>query len=153
MRGKLSIRGIGLLISAILATACLFILTSSLLLIGLGTTQSLQATFLGISWRTVVGFELGLLGAIITGFFLAVVFVITYNSILRFVINGSRTAALPRQSTRESTHSWPVRVLAASFLFPVLAFLALRVLALADQPTVARGAAVAINQHSIIVIE
>ena len=74
MRSNLSIKVVGLSVSAVLAVIYVLVMFASLLLVGLGSTGSLQATFLGIRWSTVAGFEIGLLGVMIVGFVIAVGF-------------------------------------------------------------------------------
>ncbi len=50
MRGSLSIKAVGLSVSAVLAVIYVLVMFASLHLVGLGTTGSLQAALLGIGW-------------------------------------------------------------------------------------------------------
>ncbi len=129
MRGNLSIKGVGLSVSAVLAVIYVLVMFASLLLVGLGTTRSLQATLLGIRWSTVVGFEIGLLGVVIVGFVIAVAFVPVYNSVWRRVTSRSKTSAQPSQSGASSARSWSIRLLTALLVLLPLALLVLRALA------------------------
>src|SRR5512139_3675457 len=81
----MSIKTIGLSVSAVLAVIFVLVMFASLLLVGLGTTGSRQAFFLGIGWSTVAGFEIGFLGVGIIGFAVAVVFVPIYNALQHLV--------------------------------------------------------------------
>ena len=129
MRSNLSIKGVGLSVSAILAVPYVLVMLAGLLLVGLGTTGSLQATFLAIRWSTVAGFEIGLLGIMIVGFVIAVVFVPAYNFIRRRLTGRSKTPARPSQSGEPSVRSWAIRLLIAFLVLIPLALFVLRALA------------------------
>jgi WD40-like Beta Propeller Repeat len=135
MRSNLSIKVVGLSASAVLAVIYVLVMLASLLLVGLGTTGSWQAVFLGIGWSTVAGFEIGLLGVVILGFAIAVVFVPAYNSVRRLVVSRSKTPAQPSQGAGPTVRSWAVRLLTALFVVLPVTLLVLRVLA----PALASG--------------
>jgi hypothetical protein len=117
MPSSLSIKRVGVWMSAVLAVPYVVILLASLLLVGVLTTGSWQAVFLGIGWRTIVGFEVGLLGIVVFSFAVAVVFVSAYNAIQHRVTSHSARPALP---------SWAVRLLTACLVLPALTLVVLR---------------------------
>jgi hypothetical protein len=116
-RNNLSIKAVGLSLSAVLAIVYALVMFASLLLVGLGTTRSWQAALLGIGWSTVAGFEIGLLGIVIVGFAVAAVFVPTYNFIRRRVPSQSKTLEQLSESDRPSPRSRAFRLLTALMLF------------------------------------
>lgn len=59
----MSIKTIGLSVSAVLAVIYVLVMFGSLVLVGLGTTAFLQAFFLGIGWSAIVGIEIWFLGS------------------------------------------------------------------------------------------
>ena len=59
MPSNLSIKGLGLSLSAALAVPYVLIMLASLLMVGWFTTGSWPAVFLGIGWSTIAGFEIG----------------------------------------------------------------------------------------------
>lgn len=120
MRSKLSIKVVGLSVSAVLAIPYMLIMLASLFLVGWFTTSSWQAVLLGISWSTIAGIEIGLLGIILLGCAVAVVFVPAYNFIRR------RTTS---QSGRPAAKSWPFKILSACLVLPALTLILLRALA------------------------
>lgn len=128
-QNNLSIKTIGLSVSAVLAVVYALVMFASLLLVGLGTTRSWQATLLRIGWSTVAGFEIGLLGIVIVGFAVAVAFVPAYNFTRRRVPSRSKTLERLSQSDRPSAGTWAFRLLAALLVLMPLTLLALRVLA------------------------
>src|SRR6266508_3174122 len=109
-RRSLSITTVGLSVSATLAVLYVVVMLASLLLVGLLTTGSWQAVFLGIGWSTIAGFEIGLLGVGIVGFAVAVVFVPIYNSLQRPVVGKSKTLAQASQLDWPTAKSWQVRL-------------------------------------------
>jgi hypothetical protein len=129
-QNNLSIKTIGLSVSAVLAVIYALVMFASLLLVRLGTTGSWQAALLDIGWSTAIGFEIGLLGSLIAGFAIALTFVPAYNFIRR------RTAS---QSDLPSTRSWSSRLLTALFVLLPLSLLVLRVLASATSFAVTTG--------------
>ncbi len=128
-QNNLSIKTIGLSVSAVLAVIYALVMFASLLLVGLGTTGSWQAALLGIGWSTVAGFEIGLLGIVIVGFAVAVAFVPAYNFIRRRVPSRSKTLERLSQSDRPSAHSRAFRLLTALLVLLPLTLLVLRALA------------------------
>ena len=128
MRSNLSVKRLGLSVSAVLAVPYVFVMIASLLLGGLFTTGSWQAAFLGIGWSTLAGFEFGLLGVVILGFTTAGVFVTVYNAFRRRVTSQSRPSARPGQYDRPLGRFWAFRLLAACFVLPALALVIVRVL-------------------------
>jgi hypothetical protein len=105
---------------------------AGLLLVGLGTTRSWQAAFLGIGWSTITGFEIGLLGVGIVGFAVAVMFVPVYNALQRAIAGKSKNLAQARPVDKPIVQSWPVRVLTALLVLLPLTLLVLRLLASAS---------------------
>ena len=125
----LSFKTFGLSMGAALAVPYVLIMFAGLLLVGLGTTRSWQAASLGIGWSTVVGFELGLLGIVIVGLAVAVVFVPAYNFAWRRVTGRSKTEEQLSQAGRPPARSRALKFLTFLFLLlPVILF-ALRALA------------------------
>src|SRR5215207_11502895 len=108
---SLSIKRLGVSVSAVLAVPYVVVLLASLLVLGVSTTGSWQAVFLGIGWRTIAGFEIGLLGVVIVGFAVAVMVVPAYNAVRHRVTSHSGRPALP---------SWAVRLLIACLVLPAL---------------------------------
>lgn len=129
MSNNLSIKGLGLSVSAVLAVPYVLIMLASLLLVGRFTTGSWPAVFLGIGWSTIAGFEIGLLGVMIVGFAVAVV-VPTYNAVRRRETSRPKTPARPSQPGGPSVRSWAFRLLTACLVLPALSLVVLRVLAL-----------------------
>ena len=128
MRRTLSITSVALAVSAVLAVIYVLVMFSSMILVGLGTTRSWQAAFVGISWSTIDGFEIGFLGIGIAGFAVALVFVPVYNSLQRQVIGRSKTLPQACQLDRPTLRSWQVRLLAACLVLPAFTLIALRAL-------------------------
>ncbi len=145
-QNKLSIKTIGLSVSAVLAVIYALVMFASLLLVGLGTTGSWQAALLGIGWSTVAGFEIGLLGIVIVGFAVAVAFVPAYNFIRRRVPSRSKTLERLSQSDRPSARSRAFRLLTALLVLLPLTLLVLRMLASAMSFAVTTGADAANTQ-------
>lgn len=141
MRSDLRIKAVGLSVSATVAVLYIVIMLASLLLVGFLTTGSLQAVFLGITWSTVAGFELGLVVLVSTGFALAVVFVPAYNSVQRRLASHSKSRARRSQPGAPAAPLWPVRLLTACLVLPALILLLLHALATAASPGVAPDAA------------
>jgi hypothetical protein len=129
MRRNLSITRLGFSLSAVLAVPYVLVMFASLLLVGRATNGSWQATFLGITWNTMAGFELGLIGIIIAGFMSAFVLVPVYNTIGRKVTRRTSTLGLASHGGEISVRFWAFRLLAALFVLPSLTLLALRILA------------------------
>jgi hypothetical protein len=125
----LSIKTIGLSVSAVLAVPYVVIMIASLLLVGLLTTGSWQAFFLGIRLSTIAGLEIGFLGVGIIGFVVTLVFVSIYNALQRLVAGKSITPAQTSQLDRPTAKSWQVRLLVICLVLPALALPALRTLA------------------------
>lgn len=138
-QSNLSIKAVGLDVSAALAVPYALIMFASLLLVSLGTTRSWQAAFLGIGWSTVAGFEIGLLVIVIVGLGVSVAFVPTYNFIRRRVSSRSNNVEPLSQSGRLSTGSRAFRLLTALFVLLPLILLVLRMLATAMPFAVATG--------------
>ena len=145
-QNNLSIKTIGLSVSAVLAVVYALVMFASLLLVGLGTTRSWQAALLGIGWSTIAGFEIGLLGIVIVGFAVAVAFVPAYNFVRRRVPSRSKTLERLSQSDRPSARSWAFRLLTTLFVLLPLTLLVLRVLASATFFDVTTGADAANTQ-------
>lgn len=129
MYNNLRIKTVGWSVGAILAVPYALVMFASLLLVSLGTTRSWQAAFLDIGWSTVAGFEIGLLGIVLVGFAVAVIFVPFYNFIRRQVPSRSKTLERPRQSYRLSAGSRAFRLLIVLLVLIPLTLLALRMLA------------------------
>ncbi|HEY3477148.1 MAG TPA: hypothetical protein VGK56_21210, partial [Anaerolineales bacterium] len=125
MRRNLSITFVGLSVSAVLAVIYTLVMFASLILVGLGTTRSWQAVFLGLGWSTVAGFEIGLLGVGIVGFAIAFVFVPIYNALQRLVVGKSKPLAQAKRFDWQMARSWPVRLLAVCLVLPTLILIAL----------------------------
>jgi hypothetical protein len=125
MRRSLNITFVGLSVSAVLAVIYTLVMFASLLLVGLGTTRSWQAVFLGFGWSTVAGFEIGLLGVGIVGFAVAFVFVPIYNALQRLVVAKSKPLAQAKRFDWQMAKSWPVRLLAVCLVLPMLTLIAL----------------------------
>src|SRR5512132_1614344 len=101
MRSQLSIKGLGLSISAVLAVPYVLVMLASPFLVGLFTTGSWQAAFLGIGWSTIAGFEIGFIGVMILGFALAMLILPVYQLIRR---------GTPRQSSASSGWPWALQL-------------------------------------------
>ena len=129
MRSHLTIKAVGWSVSAALAVLYIVVMLASLLLVGVLTSGSWQAAFLGIGWSTIAGFEIGLLGVGIAGFVVATVFVPIYNFLQRPFMGPSKTLAQASQLDWPSTKSWQVRLLAACLVLPALTLLAVHGLA------------------------
>jgi hypothetical protein len=114
---SLSIKRLGVSVSAVLAVPYMVIMLASLFVLGVSTTGSWQAVFLGIGWRTIAGFEIGLLAVVIVGFAVAVVVVPTYKAVRHRATSQSARPALP---------SWAVRLLTACLVLPALTLVVLR---------------------------
>jgi hypothetical protein len=125
MRRSLSISSMGMSVSAVLAVIYALAMFASLLLVGLSTTRSWQTVFLGFGWRTIAGFGIGFLGVGIVGFAVAGVFLPIYTSFQRLFAGKSKTLAQTNQLDWRTARSWQVRLLAACFVLPALALLAL----------------------------
>jgi hypothetical protein len=128
MEGQLSIKRVGVSASAVLAVPYLAVTLASLFLAGVRTTGSWPATFLGMGWNTLIGFELGFVVIVIASFGLAAAFVPIFGAIRRRVV-GRPQAAARRPSGRRLAQSWAFRVLMACLVLPALALLALRAVA------------------------
>ncbi len=135
----LSIKTIGLSVSAVLAVIYALVMFASLIVVGLGETSSWQAALLGIGWSTVAGFEIGLLGIVIVGFAVAVAFVPAHNFI-HHVPGRSKTLGQMSQSGRPAAHSRAFRLLTALFVLLPLTLLVLHLLASAMPFGVTTGA-------------
>jgi hypothetical protein len=118
MRSNLSIKRLGLSISALLAVPYVLVMISSLFLVSLFTTGSWQAAFLGIGWSTIAGFEIGFIGVIILGFVLASLILPVY----RFIQRGR-----PRQTSVPSGRSWTFRLLTTCLVLPTLLLVVVRI--------------------------
>src|SRR5574341_410503 len=129
MRSNLSVKRLGLSASAILALPYVLVMIASLLLVGLFTTGSWQAAFLGIDWSTIAGFEIGLLGVVIIGFTTAGVFVTVYHLFRRRVTSQSKPSMRPGRFDRPFVRFWAFRLLTACLVLPVLALAMVRVFA------------------------
>ena len=119
MPNRLSVRAVGLWLSATLAAIYVLAMVASLFLFGLATTGSLQAAALGMDWRTVVGFELGLLAITLASFVIAALFVAAFNGLLRPAVQPSAEPTTPLR------HSRAARSLAASLVLPAFILLIL----------------------------
>lgn len=122
MRSHLTIKGLGLSISAVLAVPYVLVMLASLFLVGLFTTGSWQAAFLGIGWSTIAGFEIGFIGVMILGFALAMLILPFYQ----FIRRGT-----PRQSSASSGRSWAIRLLTTCLVLTQLLLVVLRIWATA----------------------
>lgn len=129
MRSSLRVIRLGLSVSSVLAVPYVLVMITSLLLIGRFTTGSWQAAFLGIGWRTLAGFEFGLLGVVILGFSISGMFVTVYHAFRRQVISQSKPSTRPGQYGRPLGRFWAFRLLAACLVLPALALVIMRVLA------------------------
>ena len=129
MDRRLRISKVGWLISAILAVIYVLVVLASLLLVGFETTGSLQAAFLGLGWNTILGFEIGFLGIVIIGFTSAGISVTVYNLFWRWAASRLKTPPQPDPSARQAHRSWPIKLLAACIILPVLTLIALHLLA------------------------
>lgn len=129
MNNNLRIKAAGWSVGATLAVPYALVMFASLLLVGLGTTRSWQAAFLGVGWSTVGGFEIGLLGIVIVGFAIAMVFVPAYNFIRHQLPSRSNTLEPMSQADRLSAGSRSFRLLTALFVLLPLILLVLRMLA------------------------
>jgi hypothetical protein len=118
MRSNLSIKGLGLSISALFAVPYVLVMIASLFLVSLFTTGSWQAAFLGIGWSTIAGFEIGFIGIMIIGFALATLILPVYQ----FIRRGT-----PRQSSASSGRSWAFRLLITCLVLPTLLLVVLRI--------------------------
>jgi hypothetical protein len=128
MRRNLSITRLGLSLSAVMAVPYVLVMFASLLLVGKATNGSWQATFLGITWNTMAGFELGLTGIVIGGFAIAFVLVPVYNIIGRQVTSQTSTSPLASHVIERSVRFGAFRLLAALFVLLPLSLLVLRIL-------------------------
>ncbi len=137
---NLDIKTIGLPVSVVLAVIYTLVMFASLILVGLRSSGSWQATLLGIAWNTVVGFEFGLLGIVIVGFAVAAAFVPACNFIRRRVPNRSKSLERMTQSDPSSSHSRSFRLLAALLVLLPLTLLMVRVVAWAMSFGVTTGA-------------
>jgi hypothetical protein len=129
MTHRLSIKSVGVSVSAVLAVPYLLVMLASLFLVGRLTTGSWQAVFLGIDWSILGGFEIGLLATVIVGFAFAVVFVPVYNTIRARLTVRLQTSAQPSQPSVAAGRSWAFWLLTACLVLPVMSLAALRVLA------------------------
>src|SRR5512142_2258846 len=129
MRDSLRISGVGWSVSAVLAVIYVVLVLASLLLIGLGTTGSIQATLLGVSWNTLAGFEMGFVGIVAVSFAIAAVFVLGYGALRRRFAHASSSAVQPSTSGNPGRPSWAIRLLIACAVLPALALIVLRELA------------------------
>jgi hypothetical protein len=116
---------------------------ASLFLVGLFTTGSWQAAFLGIGWSTIAGFEIGFLGVMILGFALAMLILPVYQ----FMRRGT-----PRQSSASSGWPWALQLLTTCFMLPTLLLVVLRVWAavLPSRVTESNATSQAMNMASTI---
>jgi len=86
MKTNLSIKAVGISVSAVLAALSTLLMLASLFLVGSAENGSVQAALLGISWHTIVGFQLGLLAIVVVGFAFSAAFVSIYNLTIPLVI-------------------------------------------------------------------
>jgi hypothetical protein len=134
MRRSLSITTVGLSLSAPLAVLYVVVMLASMLYVGLRTTGSWQAAFLGAAWPTVAGLDIGLAAIVASGYVIATVFVLAYNSISRLVLVRPGKPERAGRTVWSWARSWQVRLLAACLVLPPLALLGLRVLVSAGSP-------------------
>ncbi len=112
MRRSLNITSVGLSVSAVLAVLYIPVMFAGLILVGLGTTRSWQAAFLGIGWSTIGGFEIGLLGVGIVGFAVALVVVPVYNALQRSIREAAQLAQVNKRVTPHTfRHSFATHLL------------------------------------------
>lgn len=137
MRSHLTIKSVGMSLSAMLTVLYVLIILTSLILVGLLTTGSWQAVFLGIGWSYIAGFEIGFLGVVITGYSLAMVLAPIYNQVQKRKPGWLKTIARSSRTSELFPLSWQVRLLIASLLLPPVAFLLLRPLAFSGSLSVA----------------
>ncbi len=121
MYSNLSVRRVGLSISAALAIPYTLVVLISIFLVGRLTTGSWQADLLGLEWQTLIGIELGLLVLTALAFAAAVLAVAAAHLLRSSISRGSRTQAFADQSTSELP-LWTIRSLAVCFRLPVVAF-------------------------------
>ena len=130
MRSSLSIKRLGVSLSAVLAVPYVLVMLICLLLVDFLTTGSWRAAFLGIGWSTVAGFETGFIGLMIIGFALATLILPVYQ----FIRRGA-----PAQSGELSGRSWTFRLLIPSLVLPTLLLVVLRILAAVLSSSVAEA--------------
>ena len=120
MRNNLNIQRVGWSVSAALAIPYALLMFASLLLVGKATSGSWQAAFLGITWNTAAGFEIGLVAIVMVGFTVALAFTTIYNAIDRGATSQINLSLI---------RSWSVRLLVALFVLLPLALFILWALA------------------------
>jgi hypothetical protein len=130
MRSDLSIKELGVSLSAVVAVPYVLVMLISLLLVDFLTTGSWQAAFLGIGWSTIAGFEIGFIGVMIIGFAIAMLILPVYQ----FIRRGT-----PRQSSASSGQSWAFRLLTTCLVLPALVLMVLHLLAAVFPSSVAEA--------------
>ena len=141
MQSSLRVIRLGLSVSAVLAVPYVLVMIASLLLVGMFTTGSWQAAFLGIGWSTLAGFEFGLLGVVMLGFTTAGVFVTVYHAFRRRVTSQAKHSTRPGQYGKPLGRFWAFRLLAACLVLPALALVIVRVFASVLSPGLESGLA------------
>lgn len=128
-KSGLNITRIGLSVSAILSVPYVLLMIASLVLVGVGTTGSRQAFFLGIKWSTIVGLEFGLVVIVLASFGITAVLTQIYNAFHHLPANKPITRAQNNNHDQLTVNSWQVRMLFTCLVLPALALLSLRIMA------------------------
>jgi len=141
MPRKLIFPAAGFSVGAVLAAFWGLIMLACMLLVGSSTNGSLQAALLGIGWRSLVGFELGLLAATVLGFLLALSVAPLYDFLQLRVIGRLKATSPGDRLGTPSARSWRVRGLILVYVLPVLILVLARVFASATLggPGIPRG--------------
>lgn len=116
-------------VAAVFAASWGVVTLASMLLVGSRSNGSLQAALHGIRWRTLVGFELGLLAASIVGLTLAWALAALYGLVRRRVPDRPVAAPPPGPFGNLSARSWQARGLIAIYGVPVLILVLARAMA------------------------
>ncbi len=126
---KLSLKSMGLSVSAVLAVIYTLLMLASLLLVEKGTTGSWLAAFLGIGWSSVVGIEIGFPGILMVGFVVAAVVVPVYNFIHHLVARQSQGVERLSSSDQPFNRTWGFRLLSTLLVLLPLTLFSVHLLA------------------------
>ncbi len=108
------------------------VMIACMLLVGSASSGSLQAAFLAVGWRSIVGFELGLLAATVAGLVLALLLAVLYR-LVRLAVPGRSKAAVSSEDSKPlTTRSWRVKGLFLVYVLPALVLVIARAVASAD---------------------
>ncbi len=124
MHSSLSVRRVGLSISAVVAVPYTLIVLASILLVGIFTSGSWQADLLGLEWQTLVGIELVLLVLAAMTLAAVVLGAAAIHLVRRLGFPDRQTQTVANSYT-PALPSWAVRSLAICSLMPVVLFPAL----------------------------